>query len=100
MTIDDKSDAKDEKLDNISKDKVDDEKKVKRYFYKKNYKEPHNLDPNDTIDCISKVIGNYGPYQKKFVIYYMLIYLISPFQNYGIVFYGFYQLILLNDHHL
>lgn len=86
-TADDKPITKDENLNDIPNDKADKENKGKKSFFKKD-KKPHTFDNNETIDCISKVIGSYGPWQKKFVIFYMIIYLISPFQNYGIVFYA------------
>ena len=50
-------------------------------------KKEGKFDENETIDCISKVIGTYGPWQRKFLIYYMFLYLISPFHNYGIIFF-------------
>jgi hypothetical protein len=38
--------------------------------------------------CVSSIIGDSGPWQFKFVCFYMIVYLISPFQNYGIIFYA------------
>jgi len=82
----------DENLNEITGDEKDKPKdngyisKMSKIF-SKNSKE-RKFDDDEKIDCISKVIGNYGPWQQKFVVFYMIIYLISPFQNYGIVFYA------------
>lgn len=93
-TSSEKPTNKDENLNDIVDDKETkalSEKKAKksfvRHFFNKKPKE-RKFDDKEKIDCISKVIGSYGPWQNKFVVFYMLIYLISPFQNYGIVFYA------------
>ena len=46
--------------------------------------ETEDDDEGGQISCISEIIGDSGPWQHKFVIFYMIVYLISPFQNYGI----------------
>jgi len=89
-------DTKTEKESNLSngevKKPVTHDVKKKPFIYKlfsqKKKEKVKKFDENEKIDCISKVIGSFGPFQRTFLIYYMIGYLISPFQNYGIVFYG------------
>lgn len=45
-------------------------------------------DDPEKIDCVYKVIGNFGPWHLKFLAYYTIVYFISAFHNIGIVFYA------------
>lgn len=42
----------------------------------------------DDVNCVSSIIGSSGRWQYRFIRFYMIVYLISAFQNYGIVFYA------------
>lgn len=54
-------------------------------------------DEIEKIDCVYKVIGNFGPWHLRFVSYYTIVYFISAFHNIGestpfITFFAFYHL--------
>jgi hypothetical protein len=47
-----------------------------------------NLIPSDAITCVSHVIGEFGPWQRRFFTYFTLMYMLNVYHNFGIIFFG------------
>ena len=41
----------------------------------------------EEVTCVGDIVGQWGTYQTRAAIIYMLVYIIAPFQNLGIIYY-------------
>lgn len=47
-----------------------------------------DVDEESSITCVSHIIGEFGPWQRRFFVYYSIIYILNVFHNTGIVYYS------------